>query len=157
MMYGLSLLEPWAKLHAKGFKGKETRSWATPYRKDFALHASKGKEAIKEWEDVEILFEDAGIPVPDWWPRRPEDYALGCIIAVSRVIDCQKMDEKLIAAQTPEERAFGAWAPGRFAWFLGQARELAKPVPCKGSLGFWKLPPEVEAQIRAQLGEEVPA
>jgi len=39
------------------------------------------------------------------------------------------------------------------AWMMDRARSLATPVPCKGAQGFWRLPPEVEALVRAQLGE----
>jgi hypothetical protein len=31
------------------------------------------------------------------------------------------------------------------------ARPLAEPVPCKGALGLWWLPDDVDAQVRAQL------
>ena len=30
-------------------------------------------------------------------------------------------------------------------------QQLNKPVPCRGSLGLWRLPEDVEAAVRAQL------
>lgn len=50
-------------------------------------------------------------------------------------------------------------APGR-AWFFGpfgleldlaESVALETPVPCKGALGFWNLPADVERQVMEQL------
>lgn len=45
------------------------------------------------------------------------------------------------------------WCFGRFAYEIKDATQLATPVLCKGALGFWRLPDDVERQVRAQLGE----
>lgn len=37
----VSLMQPWATLIALGEKSIETRSWATKYRGEIAIHASK--------------------------------------------------------------------------------------------------------------------
>lgn len=49
---------------------------------------------------------------------------------------------------TQDERR---WWFGGFALVLGDKKELKRPVPCKGALGLWPLPKDVDAQVRAQL------
>ncbi|MFH0901428.1 MAG: hypothetical protein V2A73_12440 [Pseudomonadota bacterium] len=51
------------------------------------------------------------------------------------------------------ESAFGDYSPGRFAWYLGDVRRLPEPIECRGSLSLWNVPPEIEAAVRAQVGE----
>lgn len=43
------------------------------------------------------------------------------------------------------------WWFGGFALVLDDKKELKQPVPCKGALGLWPLPKDVDAQVRAQL------
>lgn len=53
-------------------------------------------------------------------------------------------------AMTDTERA---WWMGGFALLLEDVVALTEPVPCKGALGFWKVPEDVEAKCLAQLPE----
>lgn len=149
-MKALSLIEPWASLVAWGYKKIETRSWGTGYRGVIAIHASKSKEVVKDFEEVEDLFDAAGCVLPDYWPRRVEDYPLGKIVAVVKLYHCERMTPELIAAQPRQEIGFGAWAPGRYAISLGEARKIETPIPCRGALGLWEVPPELEAQAVAR-------
>jgi len=146
----LTLIEPWASMVAYLLKLVETRSWYTPYRGPIAIHASKSIEVVKHPAMVRQLFDDALLIPPATFPDRREAYPLGKVIAVGRLVNCTKMTEKLVEMQTRQERAFGAWAPGRFAWFLADVKRLAEPIPCRGALGIWKAPPEVEAAVRRQ-------
>jgi hypothetical protein len=47
---------------------------------------------------------------------------------------------------TLEERAFGDYRPGRYAWLLEQPLRFRQPIPVKGGLGVWDysgaLPPD---------------
>jgi len=38
---------------------------------------------------------------------------------------------------TPKERAFGDWSPGRWGWILRNPVLFEKPVPARGAQGFW--------------------
>lgn len=52
----------------------------------------------------------------------------------------------------------GPWAArGQYHWRLANVRALPEPVPCKGALGLWTLPDDVEAAVAAQLGERANA
>jgi hypothetical protein len=149
-MKALSLIEPWASLVAWGYKKIETRSWGTGHRGVIAIHASKSKEVVKDFEEVEFLFGEAGLGIPDFWPKRAEGYPLGKIVAVVNLFHCQRMTPELIAAQTRQEIGFGAWTPGRYAFSLGEARKIETPIPCRGALGLWEVPAELEAQAVAR-------
>jgi hypothetical protein len=43
-----------------------------------------------------------------------------------------------MAALTLEEKAFGDYSAGRFAWLLEDPVPFDEPVPVKGSLGLWE-------------------
>lgn len=40
---------------------------------------------------------------------------------------------------------------GRWAWGCNKLKPLKEPIPCRGGQGLWKVPAEVEAEIRRQL------
>ena len=50
---------------------------------------------------------------------------------------------------------WSAW--GQCHWLLDNVRPLPDPVPCKGMLGLWRLPDEVEKAVREQLEESARA
>ena len=39
---------------------------------------------------------------------------------------------------TADERSFGNYEPGRYAWCLGNVRRLSKPVLAKGNRLLWE-------------------
>jgi hypothetical protein len=47
--------------------------------------------------------------------------------------------------------AEAAWWTGGFALVLDDVIALPEPVPCKGALGFWTVPDDVEAKCLAQI------
>jgi len=47
MLKAITILQPWASLIACGAKQIETRSWATKYRGQLAIHAGKQKSGSK--------------------------------------------------------------------------------------------------------------
>jgi hypothetical protein len=148
VMRGITLLEPWASLMAMGYKHFETRSWSTEYRGDVVIHASAGKKACRHSYEVEKKFRDAGMEFPEGWPVKPEEYPLGRILAVGRLIDVAEMDEAMVNRQSRMELAFGDWRPGRFVWVIAGLRRVEQ-LPWKGALGLWKVPPELEAKLAA--------
>jgi hypothetical protein len=157
----------------------ETRSWALPSAAigiPMAIHQAQGLPRSFSEADLAALcaswpFAEAlaavGITKAAQLPR-------GRIVAVVTPIDCVPTQNSAVAVAPgqpwfvghrsgvgqhyyevppPEpERSFGNYAPGRYAWLLDDIAALAEPVPCRGSLSLWRVPAEVEAQIRAQLG-----
>jgi hypothetical protein len=52
---------------------------------------------------------------------------------------------------TDQERAFGDYAPGRYAWLLSDVRRLATPIPWRGALSLWAVPDLLQLGIEDQL------
>jgi hypothetical protein len=43
------------------------------------------------------------------------------------------------------------YAPGTWCYLLTDVTKLPTPVPCKGALGFWNLPEDVNRAVQAQI------
>ena len=151
-MKALSLTQPWATLVAIGAKSIETRSWSTNYRGRIAIHTAKG---FPTWAK-ELAIQD---------PFRQRlylggfktlaDLPLGAIIAVGHlhhVGAISKQANGVVRVQGLKlpvegiELEFGDYTPGRYGWVITNVYHLRQPLPCKGSLGLWNLPKDVEWQ-----------
>lgn len=145
-MKALTLTQPWATLVAIGGKRIETRSWKTDYRGPLAIHAAKGwtKEVVDlamRREPFRSVLTAAGYPLFSLLPR-------GCVVATCELVDCRTTDllTDRTAAYTDgpgrswplddQERAFGDFTPGRYAWLLANVQPLPKPVPARGALSL---------------------
>ena len=146
----LSLWEPWATLMALGQKRIETRSWSTSYRGGLAIHASKGGLSKTTLSDV--LCEPMFRAALDGEPLSP-----GCIVAVVNLIDCLPMESRICLPgvfddypklDTPQEREFGDFGEGRWAWVTDRVYRLAKPIPFRGKQGLVDVPPETLLALR---------
>ena len=138
-MRALTLKQPW--LYAIEHLGKrvENRTWKIPYALQcqwIALHAGKSKDK-HEWEAVEIIHgEKINIPVP-----------LGAITAVAKFSCVVALDS--IDLSDPDD--IRKWAFGPYVWMIGDLALLEFPIPCRGMLGPWTVPAEIEENIREQL------
>lgn len=150
MIRALSLTQPWASLVAIGAKEWETRSWPTPYRGQVAIHASKGyPRNCRELESEEPFMSalKRGLTNPHALPT-------GSIIALADLEECLPT-EAVLPRIGENEKAFGDYYPGRYAYRLAHVLQLPRPIPCRGALGFWPIPDDVVAQIYMQLREEM--
>ena len=155
-MRALSLLQPWASGIALGFKEWETRSWPTKYRGEVAIHASKRlpKEARElcrhqPWSKV---IETGGLEDFLLVDNAVKALPVGAIIAVATLATCRRV-EGIAPFISHDERLWGDFSPGRRAWLMRGVILLPQPVPCAGALGLWRVPADVERQVREQLAE----
>lgn len=150
----LTLTQPWATLVAIGAKKIETRSWSTKYRGPLLIHAAAGLKPVGGTEGLmelcrkspfrEILIDAGYLGTPEL-PR-------GAIIAVCKVCACVSTDAveddyfggprvlngvMRLWKLTDQERAFGDYSPGRYAWLLADVRALPDPIPTRGAIGLW--------------------
>jgi activating signal cointegrator 1 len=163
----LSLTQPWATLVAIGAKQIETRSWGTNYRGWLAIHASKGfpKEAKALcWQDP---FHD--VLRQHYWecvtsgtydPDHDRPMPLGAVIAVANLhhvgtiytaADGNPYVYPKEYSVKGNELAFGDYTLYRKGWILTGVRKLPQPIPCKGALGLWTVPTEIEQEIWRQV------
>ena len=132
----ISLLQPWATLVVVGAKCVETRPWRTTSRGLLGVHASKGfsrqQAALCLSEPFCSVLAAAGF-------GGPGDLPLGALLGSVSVTDCVPTDTPSLEAISDQERAFGDYSPGRWAWLLEGACEWEE-VPCKGALSLWRVP-----------------
>jgi len=101
----------------------------------------------------------------DWWLGGHTVYPdgtysghampLGSIVAVAELVGCRRMVTKglnsgelgfyriegesvAFETVTEEEKLFGDWQSGRYAWELANVEELETPIPVKGAQGLWE-------------------
>ncbi len=150
-MKAITLTQPWATLVALGAKRIETRSWSTRYRGPLAIHAGAGLGPVGGAQGLMELCRSepfratllaAGMLGTPELPR-------GAIVATCELVEIYQIpdhtpltgfyadDSSRRWDLTDQERAFGDYAPGRYAWLLADVKPLATPIPAKGALGLW--------------------
>jgi activating signal cointegrator 1 len=130
----LSLLQPWATLVVTGAKRIETRSWNTDYRGPLLIHASK-----KFLKADRLLCETDRYFAQALQDRRVAELPLGAIIGKVMLKELRTTTVMLASHELSEqEKRFGNYDYGRWAWLLTGAEEFVKPIPAKGSLGIWE-------------------
>ena len=139
---GLTLTQPWATLVALGLKSYETRSWDTGYRGLVAIHAAKNFP-----RDAQRLSQTE--PYLTAVNRPPDEFPLGVILCIVRIV-WTKTTSNVHFVGSPE-RDFGDFGPDRYAWALEYKVALGKPIPCRGMLGLWTLPPAALAACETAI------
>ena len=151
----LSVRQPWASLLVAGVKTVETRSWRTRHRGPLLIHAASGG-VPPGWSgglDSPVAVACAELLAPG--RRRPDPtFPVGAIVGKVDVVDCVPVEE----AARIDEPSFGAWGGawterdlgdydthwsrgGRWAWILDHPRIARPPVPLRGRLGLFPVPP----------------
>lgn len=135
-MKALSLLQPWATLVVTGAKKVETRARSTAYRGALLIHASKGKAG-------EIFADEPAFKkyIPQF-NRLPFGFIIGKVILTDVIRigtgHLQYATSDIMNTLTMEEKAFGDYTPGRFAWILENPVEFKTPLGARGTLTLWE-------------------
>lgn len=94
--------------------------------------------------------------------ERASDLPRGAIVSLAKLIDCVPTRDidiaakvsgsgDMTAAQTEQlvqqERAFGDFTPGRYAWVLENVLNLHDGVACKGGRGLWDVPAAIVDEL----------
>ena len=118
-MKTLSLKQPFAELVASGKKKIELRKWSTKFRGEFLIHASKipDKEAMKR-------FDFRGLPY-------------GFIVGKATLIDVKDYRKNKKEFKKDKNLHLADESFGNFGFVLENVERI-KPIPAKGSLGFWE-------------------
>jgi hypothetical protein len=143
MLRALTLRQPFAGLVAAGLKLVENRGFAPSWRGPFAIHSAKAVD----WPEMQHQIT-AGVVAPFT--------VLGAVLAVADLVDRHEADQD---STVPCCAPFGlrTWndKPAQHL-ILANIRQLEQPVECRGQLGFWPLPADVEQAVRAQLSPPAP-
>jgi hypothetical protein len=123
-MRALTVRQPWAWFIFHAGKDIENRGWRTHYEGPLAIHAGARMDSFAET------------------PRRtravPDELVFSAIIGVVDLVEVV-------------EESRSKWFEGRFGWVLRNPRPLARPVPCVGRLGLWRLSAAQLRRITDQL------
>lgn len=127
----ITVQQPHAREMTDEGKRLENRTWYTHHRGELWIHAGKSRERGDQFpEGVALVF--------------------GAVVARVVLSDCMEagaVEHHTIIDGFDQER----YREGPFCLVLEEMQVLKKPVPCKGALGIWELPPDVEAECRRQL------
>lgn len=159
MMRGLTLIRPWSDAIVHGPKRVENRPWCPPrwmLGQRIALHAGK-------------KYLTPGM-TPDWTQRPPAETPQG-IVGVATIAGWLDTRDGRPVAQARETHPLGKgrfrdlhrvlrldrdpWWCGPVGWLLDEVQALPEPVPCRGMLGLWTLPTDIERRVLAQLKGKV--
>jgi hypothetical protein len=161
-MRALTLTQPWAGLVASGIKLVENRPRSMIKREDFgkpfAIHASREID-----EDVYAQLRenapdvcpaafssfdpDAFIPPEMRWYRLSR--ITSAVIAVATIDAMIEGPPRGTAGFLSDDQR--RWYFGPIGYVLRDVIALREPVACKGALGFWTLPADVESKVREHL------
>jgi hypothetical protein len=136
MMKALSVQQPWAELIVCHDKDVENRTWPTTYRGRVAIHASAGL-LKKDLDNLKWLYSKGKFHID---PSKLK-LTLGAIIGTVEIYNC---------VTSSSSRYFN----GPYGFLLYKPMILPKPIKVKGSLGLWRVPEDIEAEIRQQLGPD---
>lgn len=117
-MKALSFKQPFAELILQGKKKIEIRKWKTKFRGEFLIHASKipDKESMKKFGFKEL--------------------PCGFILGKVTLVDVKEYKNKN-EMEKDKSLHLASWKWGNKAFFLKNPKRI-KPIPAKGSLGFWE-------------------
>ena len=138
----LSIRQPWAWFIVNAGKTIENRTWRCHYRGRIAIHASKlptsgrrYEEAIDDFYAGKAMALDGGVDLRKLGPITMDMLVAqsGAIVGTARIVDC------VTESASP-------WFVGPYGLVLEDVRPTPV-IPCRGSLGLWTVPPEVERRI----------
>ncbi|MEP6616589.1 MAG: ASCH domain-containing protein [Ginsengibacter sp.] len=132
----LSFLQPWATLVVLGLKQIETRSWSTAHRGTLLIHASKGRAG-----EIFAHGQPFKKSIPDF-RQLPFGFIIGRVTLTDVVRigtgNLFNTTDEMMNKLTMEEKAFGDYTAGRFAWMLEDPVVFKNPIGARGSLTLWE-------------------
>lgn len=137
-MKALTLKQPWAWLLIHGGKDIENRDWPTGFRGRVAVHTSS-KPYLQEYEAAQVLIHVENIKLPHPLPEHKE-LLYGAIIGTVEIVDCV-------------EWSASPWFYGDYGFVVRDPIALPEPIPCRGLLKFWEIPPLALRQLEQQLAK----
>jgi hypothetical protein len=130
-MKAMTIKQPWVYAILHEGKDIENRTWNSGFRGWLAIHAS----AQAHW------YTDfpRGCHEPD---LDTLDYSAIC--GVARVVDIvTKSRSKWF--DRPDDDSIN------YGWVLADVKVLKTPIPCKGALKLWEVPPKALRELQRQL------
>lgn len=156
-MKAISIWQPFATLIVRGFKIFETRTWPAPksvigQRIGIASTKALRPEQRAHFHDEEFQtnYQRLGLP------ERLEDLPHGFMLGTAIVDSVELMTEEFLEEVSNEEKSYGWWQEGFYAWRMASPEVFQRPIPVRGAQGLyeWRNPDEVHEEEREALGSQ---
>lgn len=164
----LTLRQPWATLIACGAKTIETRSWRPSPDElkpgdRLAIHAAKTYTFEEQFNVRLEPFKSCLIRALNEGYWSAPELPLGGIIALCTFTGAVPGDSPRLKDISDNEREFGYFGRGRWAWLLENVRAI-EPIPARGKQGIWTWEPpdwmtylDLEQVLAARAAQAVEA
>lgn len=136
-MKAISIWQPYASLIVTGHKFTETRGWPAPKSligSRIAIASTKKVRpeqcAVMQDPEFRRYYDETGLP-------EIEDLPHGYVLGMVTLHSCAPITEEDLEDITDEERLYGWWEIGRYAWRLRHPEEIKEPVSVRGAQGVW--------------------
>ncbi len=142
----ISVWQPFASLIVTGCKIFETRSWPAPKSvigTTIGIASTKSMNVDQQLHCADGFFQEcfARTGLGDWM-ELPRGYLLGTALVDS----IELMTEEFMEDVSEEEKAYGNWELGNYAWRLRQPKLLTRPIPIRGKQGLFDWHGDLETQ-----------
>lgn len=155
----ISIWQPFASLAVKGFKTFETRTWPAPKSiigETIGIASTKGLKPVQrayfEDERFRDYYAGTGMPPLDTLP-------CGFLLGTVTVDECLLMTDEFMDEVSDEEKAYGHWEVGNYAWRIEPRITLDHPIPIRGAQGLYDwngvLPDGSEAQVSPPASAQI--
>lgn len=151
-MHAITLKQPWAYAICHLGKRIENRTRKPPMAlvgQRIAIHAGA---AIDRGAASRMHPHNVHMPISR--ELLPES----CVVATARLDGWVRTDAMGplymgIGPTEAEDALASRWFFGPIGHVLAAVRVLSEPVPCRGQLGYWRLPADVEAAVHEGSGK----
>jgi hypothetical protein len=136
----LSIWQPFASLIVKGCKTFETRTWPAPASlvgQRIGIAATKSIVAAQRAhcadEEFQLAYTLTGQPPLEELPR-------GMLLGTVMLDSVELMTEEMMEDVSDEEKLYGHWDVGNYAWRVTDPVPLTQPCIIRGQQGLydWK-------------------
>ena len=143
-MKAISVWQPFTTLIVRGFKIFETRTWPAPRSvigQTIGIASTKsinptqraqfGAEEFREFYDRLVL------------PDKLDDFKHGFMLGTVVLDSVELMTPEFMDEVSVEEKAYGWWQEGSYAWRLTNPVAFDEPIPVRGAQGLWDYRPHL--------------
>jgi hypothetical protein len=141
----ISIRAPWWWFILHAGKDIENRDWPTSFRGTVYIHASKWYSHVRviseAWDMCQHIPGLRSLMLQVTGGAHPYSYLKahgGCIVGKVDIAGC------VATSASP-------WFFGEYGFVLANPVAFARPIPCKGALGFFTVPDEVLAQLNNEV------
>lgn len=139
-MKALTVLQPWAGCIVHAGKNVENRAQRWAHRGPVAIHAGSGWSKDGE-RDPRVAGARNTVVAPGQWLH-------GAVLGVVHLVDVHRATPGCCRSPWADRRYRGKPA---VHLVLEEPRPLTAPVQCRGALGLWELPVDVDELVAQRM------